>query len=222
MADPSADPKSKTKETTVALGVPYLNAYGNITKALDRIQTASTPPRFTQDFLATKLALPGGSAKPIIPFLKRVGFLQSDGTPTELYRQFRNPKIRGAAAAKALRNGYAPLYELNEYLHDASDKDLRGVVVQATGLQATAPTVKAIVGSFKALRAVADFEAAAPEEDGGDENDAVASGGGNVNVGKIPASNLRLGYTIHLNLPATSDIAVFNAIFKSLREHLID
>jgi hypothetical protein len=32
---------------------------------------------------------------------------------------------------------------------------------------------------------------------------------------------LNLSYTINLNLPATSDQAVFNAIFKSLREHLI-
>lgn len=30
-----------------------------------------------------------------------------------------------------------------------------------------------------------------------------------------------LGYTINLHLPPTSDIAVFNAIFKSLREHLL-
>lgn len=32
---------------------------------------------------------------------------------------------------------------------------------------------------------------------------------------------MNLGYTINLNLPATSDIAVFNAIFKSLRENLL-
>ena len=32
---------------------------------------------------------------------------------------------------------------------------------------------------------------------------------------------VRLGYTINLNLPNTNDIAVFNAIFKSLKEHLL-
>jgi hypothetical protein len=32
---------------------------------------------------------------------------------------------------------------------------------------------------------------------------------------------IRFGYTINLNLPATSDIAVFDAIFKSLRDHLL-
>lgn len=55
--------------------VPYLNAYGNITKVLDRIRTAQVPPRFSQDFLETTLSLKGGSARPLIPFLKRTGFL---------------------------------------------------------------------------------------------------------------------------------------------------
>ena len=41
--------------------------------------------------------------------------------------------------------------------------------------------------------------------------------------GAAPQSvGLRLGYTINLNLPATTDVAVFNAIFKSLKEHLLE
>ena len=32
---------------------------------------------------------------------------------------------------------------------------------------------------------------------------------------------INLSYTINLNLPATTDIEVFNAIFKSLKQHLI-
>ena len=32
---------------------------------------------------------------------------------------------------------------------------------------------------------------------------------------------LNLGYNINLNLPATSDPAVFNAIFRALKEHLL-
>ena len=32
---------------------------------------------------------------------------------------------------------------------------------------------------------------------------------------------LGLSYTINLNLPATTEIEVFNAIFKSLRENLL-
>lgn len=35
--------------------LPYVPAYGTITKVPEKIKTASTPPRFTQDFLATTL-----------------------------------------------------------------------------------------------------------------------------------------------------------------------
>jgi hypothetical protein len=45
-------------------------------------------------------------------------------------------------------------------------------------------------------------------------------GGGEGRIERLPAG-VNLGYTINLHLPATSDIAVFNAIFKSLREHIL-
>jgi hypothetical protein len=198
--------------------VPYLSAYGNITKVLDKVKDASEPDRFTTDFLATKLGLSGGGVRPIIPLLKRAGLLASDGTPTALYRSFRNDAQRGAAAAQAVRNAYAALYELNEYVHDADDKTLKGLIVQLTGMESDSPTVKAMVQSFKALRAYADFET--PLKNGdvpplGDEQHEQHGGGRH-------GAELRLGYTINLQLPNTTDIAVFNAIFKSLREHLID
>ena len=200
--------------------VPYLQAYGNIGRGLEAIRRAQTPPRFTQDFLATKLNMSGGGARPLVPFLKRTGFLGSDGTPTDIYRRFRNESQSGVAAAEAMRVGYAPLYEVNEYIHDASDAELKGVIVQVTGSEPDSSMVKGIIGSFKALRGFADFEATdlddSVDEDIGDGQDDVEDGLTDLGGGRI-----RLGYTINLNLPATSDIAVFDAIFKSLRENLM-
>ena len=86
--------------------LPYVTAYGNITKALEKIQQAATPDRFTQDFLATKLGLKGGTPKPVIPFLKRLGFLGSDGVPTG-----DCPVIHfrwSAAMFRAARDGVTP------------------------------------------------------------------------------------------------------------------
>jgi hypothetical protein len=207
---------------------PYVTGYGGITKALNKIQEAATPPRFTQDFLATKLGLQGGSSKPIIPFLKRTGFLGSDGVPTDLYKRFRNPSQRGNAATEALKKGYTSLYEINEYVHDATDKDLKGVVVQATGLEADSAAARSIVGSFKALKAFATFGGADAEredidgEDNGKEKDKDESEKDlNKAVTSAHGRSFGLSYTINLNLPATSDIAVFDAIFRSIKEHLL-
>jgi len=154
----------------------------------------------------------------VIPFLKRTGFLGSDGVPTGLYNRFRNSAQSGAAAAEALRRGYEPLYEANEYVHEAKDPELRGLIVQLTGSAEDSSTVKAVVGSFKALRAYGDFSAVSDEEpelpQDEEETPVLAR-----HTDRAPS--LKLGYTINLQLPATSDIAVFNAIFKSLREHLL-
>lgn len=198
-------------------------SYGAITKALERIKTASTPGQFTQDFLATKLDMRGGTPKPVIPFLKRTGFLRSDGAPTDLYKRFRNDAQSGAAAAEALRIGYRPLYEINEYVHDAAESDLRGIIVQHTGAEANSGTTKAILGSFKALRSFADFDAEHGEPDPKNDEGGAAEefrAAPSTPAGPLPPG-LSLGYTINLHLPATSDVAVFNAIFRSLKEHLL-
>lgn len=216
-----AEKTTKNSEGT-GVSVPYVGACGNITKVLNKIQTAATPDRFTHDFLGTKLGLTGGSATPLVPFLKRTGFLKSDGAPTDLYKAFRNDALRGAAAAQAVRTGYAPLYEVNEYLHELSDKDLKGVVVQATGFDANSSTVKSIVGSFKALKTFADFDAKPHAQDDVEEEDDAPDPKPLSGSGRGARTEIKLGYTINLNLPATSDVAVFNAIFKSLKEHLID
>ncbi|HUW24789.1 MAG TPA: DUF5343 domain-containing protein [Patescibacteria group bacterium] len=220
-ANKGATPKDKHP---TSIPVPYVISCGAITKALDRIQAASTPERFTQDFLSTKLNLKGGSPRPVIPFLKRTGFLNGDGTPTELYKEFRNPTLRGKAAAGALKKGYAPLYEINEHVHDLNDRELVGVIIQATGLDSKSRTTKAISGSFKALRSFAVFD-----EDTALEKETSPPAEVNRRIEPSKPSetpkapvDLKLGYVINLNLPATSDVAVFDAIFKSLREHLLE
>jgi hypothetical protein len=204
--------------------VPYLQAYGNLKKALDRITKATVPPKFTQDFLSTTLDLSGGGARPVVPYLKRAGFLTSDGTPTDLYKQFKNPSLRGAAAAQGLRNAYSELYTANEYVHDANEKDLKGLIVQVTGLGEDSKLIASMIGTFKTLKDFADFNSESNlAGQGSDDEEELTGAGGSL---KEPDSNrttnsIRLGYTINLNLPATTDIAVFNAIFKSLKEHLL-
>jgi hypothetical protein len=199
--------------------LPYVPAYGQLGKALDKIKTAQTPARFTQDFLATKLDMKGSTARPVIPFLKRTGFLGTDGVPTDLYKRFRNSTSSGAAAAEALRTGYPKLYEINEYVHEAKDAELRGLVVQVTGSEPDSQVVRQTVGSFKALRAEADFTKAADESPDSEIASTTTSAEPGTRTREF--GELNLGYTINLHLPPTSDVAVFNAIFKSLLEHIL-
>lgn len=201
---------------------PFMNGYGTVSKILDKVKEAQTPDRFTQDFLSTKLGFPGGTAKAFIPLAKRLGLLESDGRPTDLYKSFRNSSQSRAAIAAAIRKGYSQFYERNEYAHELDKKKLEGLVVEITGLEQGHATVRAIVGTFNALKGFADFNKAEPTPDAArhtepkNKEDKKSAPDGDSDDMK-----LNLTYTINLVLPKSDDIAVFNAIFKSLREHLL-
>lgn len=203
---------------------PYLLSPGTLKKALDKIQTAQTPPRFTADFVATIIGIKGGSGRALIPFFKRVGFVRSDGTPAELYNQFRNPATSGRAAAEALRNGFGSLYQLNEYIHQASDDDLKAAVMQITGLPHDSRVVAAVVGTFKVLKYYARPDEAGAVEQPEAENGLEEAPEEPVQL-EPPKHQLKgglnLSYTINLNLPPTADVRVFDAIFRSLKENLL-
>lgn len=203
---------------------PFMNGYGTATKILNKIKEAQTPDRFTQDFLSTRLGFPGGTARAFIPMAKRIGFLESDSRPTDIYKSFRNPAQSKAAMAAAIRKGYAQLYERNEYVHDLDKKKLEGLVVELTGLEQGHATVRAIVGTFEALKAFADFSK--PELKAEELSKEASERKRRTTTGAsedADAEDLRLNlsYTINLVLPKTDDVAVFNAIFRSLRENLL-
>jgi len=207
---------------------PYILSPKTLKKGLDKIRAAATPDRFTSDFLANTLGMKGGSAKPMIPFLKRIGFLNSDGTPSELYKQFRNVSHSGTAAAKAIRIGYQALFAKNEDADTIADSELKGLVVEATGFEESSRAVGAIVSSFRVLKEYAkpgkipkgtneDGPKDAAKQDA--KEDAEAAG---EDDNRRVMTKLGLSYTINLNLPATSDITVFNAIFKALKDNLLE
>ncbi len=200
---------------------PFMNAYGQLAKVLEKIKEASAPDRFTLDFLSTRLGFQSASIKPFIPLAKRLGLLASDGSPTELYNSFRNPSQSGAALAAAMKQGYAEIFSRNEYANKLSRKELEGLVIQITGLKKGHQTVRTIVATFHALKSLADFGARIEKPEVKVEEEKIPR----VDL-VIPSKigeevSLNLSYTINLVLPKTTDISVFNAIFKSIRENLL-
>lgn len=204
--------------------LPYMTSPGLISKIFEKIENARRPERFTQDFLETKLGHSGGSARAIIPLLKRMGFLGSDGVPSSLYDQFRNAETRGFAVAEGMKSAFSELFERNEYVYTMSRTELTGQVVETTGSAKDDRSTQGVVGTFLALKELADFEGEAPERPTSEPNHE-AGVSTNTHTGlsirEMDNIGLRVGYTINLNLPETNDPEVFNAIFKALRDNLL-
>lgn len=206
--------------------LPYVTAPGNIDKALRGIKSAATPESVSQDFVKTILQIPGGSGNQMTSFLKKIGFVNADSSPSDIYKKFRNPSTSGKAAASALKAGYSPLYLRNEYMHQLSDEKLRGLIIEETGQGDDSNVVSMILASIKAIKKFADWaHSDRHEQEHNDEIVPPSPVATHSNALPPPQTNesvgLNLSYTINLNLPATSDIAVFNAIFKSLKENLL-
>src|SRR5574337_98831 len=202
--------------------LPYVTAHGNIERALKGIKAAATPPNVNQDFVKTILKIPGGSGNQMTSYLRKIGFAATDGTPTEIYKKFRNPATEGQAADEALKTGYKPLYVRNEYMHELDDTKLRGLVVEETGEAQDSNVVTMIVACIKAIKKYAKPTPPHTEEKPGKA--LVPSQAKEETppprADKLPRTlGMNLSYTINLNLPATADVAVFNAIFKSLKEN---
>ena len=206
----------------------YINSSGLITKIFDKIIEAGVPERYTVDFQETVLGYGSGSARPFIPFLKRLGFLTNDGKPTDLYKRFRNNDSRGTAMAEAMRAGYSDIFMKNQFSWRLTDDKLRNLIVELTGRPSSDGTISAIVSSFKACKTFADFETLGREEDIAKPN--VPDGVAHRSKSLIPyeerhktsEKKINLSYTINLNLPETTDVEVFNAIFSALRNHLLE
>lgn len=213
----------------MASKLPYMSSPGLVPKILAKIQEARRPERFTQDFLETNLGFGGGSARAIIPLLKRMGFLSSDGTPTRLYDQFRNTDTQGAAMSEAMRTAYSELFDRNQYSNDLSKEKLTGLITDVTGASRDDSTTKFTVSTFLALNSLANFDAKAPA----DVSEGSRANGGGVSVPLPDDENFRqpqvpndevkfaVSYTINLNLPETTNPEVFNAIFRALKENLL-
>jgi hypothetical protein len=207
--------------------LPYLTTPGNLNKALDGLQNAATPPKVSGDFVKTILGISGGSGDNMTTFLKRIGFAGSDGSPTELYLRYRNPQTSEAAIAEAMKHAYPEIFKRNVYAYNLDDDALKGLIIEITGSAAESSNVRLTLYTFKKLNELADFDALiTPEE----VSVPIVAQERSSQEPPIPLQHksaaddslgINIGYTINLNLPETSDVAVFNAIFKSLNEHLL-
>jgi hypothetical protein len=89
--------------------------------------------------------------------LKKMGFLDPTGRPTETYGLLKNKGVAKAAIANGVRKLYAPLFESDEKANELSADDLKGLIAQVTG--ADQSVVKQIAYTIGSLIKVGDFAA---------------------------------------------------------------
>lgn len=203
---------------------PYVGAPGSLPKLFSGIKAAAVPPKVTQDFLETVLDLKSSSHRAYIPLLKRLGFIDPSNVPTQVYKDFRDTDQSGRVMSERLKEAYKPLFDAHEYAWKLNKNDLIAKLKNVTGAGDDDQYIPSVASTFTELSKLASWDGAAPpKRQPTDGTSGVGVAQERQERGREEANNggLRLGYTINLNLPATTEIEVFNAIFKSLRENLL-
>jgi hypothetical protein len=205
---------------------PYMISNNKIKPIIDAIHDAAKPPKFSHEFLK-QIGFNSSNDRAVIPLFKRLGFLSENGAPTSYYDDLKDTTKREVALGARIRDLYSELYAINTKIPDAGEEAIKGAMSRVTGKDAA--SVGRYYATFKTICGIAKFEApqvAAVEQEQedtqniGDQNNDVQNNNGGVAQVSVP-NQAGFHYNIQIHLPATTDISVYNAIFKSLKDNLI-
>lgn len=214
------DSEKKADRREIKGGIPYSTSPGVFKKALEGIIPAERPDKFGATYMETILKLTGGSARTVPPLLKKMQFLGADGAPTLLYSKFKTDSGRSQAAYEGLKHAFSELFRRNEFIHRADESGVKDTIVEITGLKKSDPIVRLMYHSFDAIRSFiqGDVSSASNPEDALTPS---ADAPMLQPSGSMSGKTIGLNYNINIVLPETENIAVFNAIFRSLSENLL-
>lgn len=220
----------------MALPKAYLTSTKNVEKMLAAIQQGQAPKQFTTRFLEG-LGFKSTSDRLIIGVLKALRFLDENGAPLQRYFEFLDQGQSARVLAEGIRDAYADLYQLNNNAHDLTRADVKGKMKTLTQGQYTDSVLDKMAMTFFALAKEADFQAASPAKPPVEEprDDSPTEGAAPVHesdagsatddgVRPRQRSPLELGglvYNVQIHLPESRDPAVYDALFSSLRSHLL-
>lgn len=195
----------------------YMHSVKNLPSIFEKLTSAGVPDRFTHEFLK-QLGFTSSNDRAFPNVLRALRFVDDNGVPTDRYKHYRDLAISRAVVAEALRDAYSDLFKVDERAQDMTNSQVTGAIKRITGK--TDSVAQKMATTFKGLAKLADWDATvvpaplATEEDGDAPNEVAES------PRVRTALELRaLHHDVHIHLPATTDVKVFDAIFRSLREH---
>lgn len=215
----------------MALPDSYTLKTGSIQAYFDAMLDAQPPERFSVKFLEN-LGFTSTNDRLFIGILKDIGFLNRDGTPQQRYFDFLDRTRSAQILADGIREAYADLFSVNTKANEFTVQDAKNKLRTLYSGKKTDLVIGNIAKTFRALCDIADFTGApATRQDRQTDEEQIEASQEEREPsprhihdealppsGKIRVSGLQ--YHINIVLPETRDQAVFDAIFKSLRDHL--
>jgi hypothetical protein len=211
----------------MSLPTSYLTSTKNLADILAAMQSAQAPKKFTHTFLQG-LGYKGSSDRLIIGVLKALGFLNANGEPTQRYFAFLDQSQSARVLGDAVQEAYADLYQVNTKAHELSATEVKNKLKTLTQGQSSDSVLDKMAMTFKALASQSDFTGPSRSSSAFIEPPTVTAHESKPVEATLASREqshpIRLGglvYNIQIHLPETRDTAVYDALFKSLKEHIL-
>jgi hypothetical protein len=204
--------------------------YTKIGELFEALRKGQAPEKFNREFLKD-LGFKSSNWHAVIPLFKGLGFLSEDGSPKSRYMEFLDPTKWRKVLAEAVNEAYGDIFIIKKR---PTSGDLPAVIGKYKSTYNLSDTqAERAARTFLALYELCDKDAidgqkakdmpptaSDPAPDlGSKSSDAPQK---TKMLDGQPKPPLGLHYNIQIHLPATKDVEVYNAIFRSLREHIID
>lgn len=201
--------------------LPYLSSNKNVSTLFEKIGTAKVPDSFTHTFLQNTLGLKTTNDRPLIPFLRNLGFIDSGNKPTSQYNLLKgSERQRQTALAEGVRKAYGPLFDADEEAYTRGGQELRNLISQVAGTDED--MTARIASTFAVVAKLGDFKALAPKEEPKKEppkDPPEGEGDDHSTVGrKIKGLRTEFHYNIQVVLPFNATEEVYLNIFNAIRK----
>jgi hypothetical protein len=206
----------------MALSNAYVQGYRKIPELFKKIRDGQAPERFTHQLLKD-WGFSTSNDRQFIQLLKALGFLSPDGKPTSRYHDYRDHSRSNQVMAEALREAYGDIFLIKSSPSKEDKASIKGKFESFHN--ASQRTAQLMTSTFLALIDLADLSGKAKPKRQPQISDERGKAGVTPDVApprETPTIAPGLHYNIQIHLPATKDIEVYNAIFKSLKEHLYE
>lgn len=207
---------------------PYSTSTGSIIKILEKIQNVGQPSKVDKKWFSS-IGFSKTSEQRMIAVLKFIGFAEADGSPTNLWTQYRSKLNGKKILGQAIKNAYQELFEIYPNANELGKDELTHFF--STRTTAGSLALSHTVNTFKNMAEFADFESVdikeekkpksvLKQEEDDPQVETANDENGDSLVRKIQTKN---GVTVNINiqLTETTDERVFDKFFESMKKHLL-
>jgi len=213
----------------MSLPASYLLTTKNLEKFFNSLMTAKAPEIFTQKFLES-LELKSTNDRLYIGLLKTLGFVDTGGVPTDRYYKFLDQSQSKIILADAIKEAYSDLFNIYTQANTLSINEIKNKLKTLTQGKYSEIVINCMANTFKSLVNYAEWEEQAvrattiedkskENQEAIDEIDDLTQEENYDRNKKI--DNAQFHYNIQIHLPESRDPSVYDALFKSLRKHLL-